>query len=294
MKKIALIGSAPSSVALAPHEDPSWVIWACSPGSVAHLRRVDAFFEIHKWEPHEPWFDINYRTFLANLQCPVFMIEPIAEVPKAVAYPKNEMLEKFGPFFFTSSLAWMFALAIEDGADEIGLWGVDMSAQEEWEFQRSGCHYFIQKARERGIKVTIPDQSDLLRPPTLYGFREADPMHIKLVTREKELRDHIAKAERDMAEARDRYWFFKGAYDANAYHMKTWVGDAKAIEMARTNPVLQSLPAVKPSINDPVVAETLPNSVGTVDYGDGSPQEKVTWTKPRKSNGKAEVGHGNA
>jgi hypothetical protein len=32
-KKIALIGSAPSSVGAAPYADRSWTIWGCSPGA---------------------------------------------------------------------------------------------------------------------------------------------------------------------------------------------------------------------------------------------------------------------
>jgi len=235
--KIALIGSAPSSARLAPYADPEWKIWACSPGSIQYFKRTpDAFFELHRWEPERSWFCINYRTWLANATCPVYMIDPIQAVPASIAYPKDEMVRKFGPWFFTSSLSWMFALAIHQGATEIGLWGVDMSAQEEWEFQRSGCHFFIALAREMGIKVTIPHESDLLRPPPFYGFREVDPMHIKLVARNEELTAKIREAEQKIQAARDEAMFYKGALDANLYTIKTWVGDGLALQMAYTNP----------------------------------------------------------
>ena len=235
--KIALIGSAPSSVRLGPYNDPEWQIWACSPGSVQHLKREpDAFFELHRWEPEKSWFCINYRTWLNNAKCPVYMIDPIPQVPASIAYPKDEMVKKFGPWFFTSSLSWMFALAIHRGATEIGLWGVDMSAQEEWEFQRSGCHYFIALARGLGIKITIPHESDLLRPPPFYGFREVDPMHIKLLARNEELQANVRAAEQKAQAARDELLFYKGALDANLYTLKTWVGDGLALQMAYTNP----------------------------------------------------------
>lgn len=235
--KIALIGSAPSSVRLAPYDDPEWQIWACSPGSVQHLKRTpDAFFELHRWEPEKSWFCINYRTWLANAKCPIYMIDPVPQVPASISYPKDEMVQKFGPWFFTSSLSWMFALAIHQGATEIGLWGVDMSAQEEWEFQRSGCHYFIALARGLGIKVTIPHESDLLRPPPFYGFREVDPMHIKLLARDEELQANIRAAEQKLQAARDEMLFYKGARDSNLYTLKTWVGDGLALKIAYTNP----------------------------------------------------------
>lgn len=236
MTKVCIVGSAPSSVKLQPYNDPSWKIWACSPGSTPHLKRVDAFFEIHRWEPHQPWFPTDYRAFLASLQCPVYMIDHVPDVPKSVPYPKDEMIERFGPWFWTSTISWMFALAIKEGATEIALAGIDMSAQEEWAFQRSGCHFFIQLARELGITVTVPPESDLLRPPPMYGFREVDPMHIKLLVRDKELTDHIRGAEQEVAAARDKLMFYKGAYDNNLYMLKTWVSDPLQLELAYKNP----------------------------------------------------------
>ena len=130
--RIALIGSAPSSVALAPYDDPTFEIWACSPGARPHLKKVDRFFELHLFEPHQPWFAPEYIAWMAGLKCPVYMLEPVKEIPPSVGYPKDEMLAKYGPFFFTSSLSWMFAMAlVTPGVTEIGLWGVDMAAQED-------------------------------------------------------------------------------------------------------------------------------------------------------------------
>lgn len=234
--KVCIVGSAPSSVKLQPYNDPEWKIWACSPGSTPHLKRVDAFFEIHRWEPHQPWFPTDYRAFLASLTCPVYMIDKVKDVPASVAYPMNEMIDRFGPWFWTSTISWMFALAIRQGATEIALAGIDMSAQEEWEFQRSGCHFFIHIARELGIPVTVPPESDLLRPPPMYGFREVDPMHVKLLVREKELGDHIRGAEQELAAARDKLMFYKGAADNNRYMLKTWVSNPHQLELAYKNP----------------------------------------------------------
>ena len=39
--KVALIGTAPSSRMLAPFNDPSWTIWACSPGNQNILPRAE-------------------------------------------------------------------------------------------------------------------------------------------------------------------------------------------------------------------------------------------------------------
>jgi len=255
-KKIALIGSAPSSVALAPYDDPSWEIWACSPGSRPHLKRCDAFFELHKWEPHQSWFAKEYVEFLAAFRGPVYTAEMIPTFPTATLYPKEEMVEKYGPYFFTSSLSWMFALAMESGATEIGMWGIDMSAQEEWFFQRSGCHFFIWEAKRRGITVTIPPQSDLLRPPPLYGFCEQDPMHAKLFARAAELDHRIAVATHNANAANQEIMYLRGAREDLEYILKTWVADTQAI--ART---AWTLPTPEPS---PQFFQPMINTAGDV------------------------------
>ena len=253
-KKIALIGSAPSSVRLAPFADPAWDIWACSPGAYPHISvtRPNAWFELHRWEPPwgytgpKNWFTKDYIEYLSALKCPVYMIEPVPEIPTSVAYPQDEMLEKFGPFFWTSTLSYMFALAIHQGATEIGLWGVDMSATEEWQFQRSGCHYFISIARAMGIKVTLPPESDLIRPPPMYGLCEADPMHIKLLSRDQELRTRIAGLEASINNQTHELMHLRGALDNNTYVTKTWVTNPRQLQLAYANP--------EPKI-DPVLAE---------------------------------------
>jgi hypothetical protein len=240
VKKIALIGSAPSSVALAPFDDPSWEIWACSPGSYPHLKRCDMFFELHRWEPKEPWFSTDYINFLKGLSVPVQMFDVQPDIPGAVAYPVNEMLAEFGPYFFTSSLAWMAALAITVGkADAIGYWGVDMSAQEEWEGQRGGCQFFIHEARKRGIAVIAPHESDLLRPPPLYGLSECNPMYVKLRARDRELTQRYHAAAATMQQKQREMDHLAGALDDNKYQMKTWIAEQSAIDLAYTNPPLR-------------------------------------------------------
>ena len=89
------------------------------------------------------------------------MIEHRPEIPTSVPYPKVEMLEKFGVDFWGSTLSWMMALALTTGAEEIALYGVDMSAEEEWGDQRKDLKHFITIARSCGVKVTLPPESDL-------------------------------------------------------------------------------------------------------------------------------------
>lgn len=249
--KVALIGSAPSSVQLAPWNDPTWQIWGCSPGAWPHAKRVNRWVEIHKWEPEKPWFSAEYIKFMASISGPVFMIRPVPEVPNSIAYPKEEMVARFGPWFFGSTLSWMFAQAIAEGATEIGLWGVDMSATEEWIYQRSGCHYFIHLAKTMGIKVTTPVESDLLRPAPLYGFSEEDPMFGKMQARQAELSARLQDAIRREAQAHDERLFLQGAIDDMTYMQKTWIADRQAIDMVYSVPAWVNEAAIPVPDADP-------------------------------------------
>jgi hypothetical protein len=152
--KIALIGSAPSSIRLAPYADPTWQIWGCSPGAYPQVPRSNAWFELHRWEPpvigkpdqQRPWFTPEYCMWMAA-HPRVIMQEKVAQIPKSERIDKEGLTRRYGHYNFTSSLAWMFAMAIDDiraarakrkeivrpegepeEEDAIGLWGVDMAA----------------------------------------------------------------------------------------------------------------------------------------------------------------------
>lgn len=237
MKKICLIGSAPSSVALAPYRDPSWELWSCSPGARPHLARTpDRHFELHNWDYNNTdWNSPEYTKFMAGMAGPVYTLEPVEGLPTCTPYPKEEVMRHYGPaaaFFYTSSLSWMFALAILERPDEIALYGVDMSASEEiYLHQRAGCHYWIGKAWEAGIKVTVPPQSDLMRPPALYGFCELDPMYQKLLARQRELEHRVAVATQQFKQVEHEMLYLRGAAEDVNYVKQTWVSDRDAIDM---------------------------------------------------------------
>ena len=293
MKKIALFGSAPSSVQIGPFDDPSWEIWACSPGARPFLRRVNVFFEIHRWEP-APWFPPEYVSFMAALPL-VYMLGHIPEIPNSTAYPKTQVLDyvygrvldpdgvsrpaKFNPNDFGSSLSWMMALAIMQRPDEIGLWGVDMSAGEEYGPQRDGLLSLIHVAKSVGIKITVPPESDLLRPCPLYGFREIDPMFIKLSKRIEELSSQQNHWEATYQDADRKRWYFKGALDDVLHVRQTWVSDPQAIERMYANPEPRPVMIEEPPV---------PEMTQTVNIA-AAPIENLvishTKSKRRKSNG---------
>jgi hypothetical protein len=222
MMKIAVMGSAPSSRNLAPFHEPEWEIWACSPPNY-DLPRIDAWFELHNLErklgnPQNG----PYAQVLAK-HPRVYVIKADARVPSGIEFDWKHYVRKYGDWPFTSSVAWMLAHAIEQKPDKIGLWGVDMAAAEEYEYQKPGCQFFCWVAKQNGIGVYTPPQSDLLQGPPLYAVKEQWPMWGKHKARKQELSERLHRAEQ-AAEAADRdIILFKGALDDMRYQENTWI-----------------------------------------------------------------------
>jgi hypothetical protein len=165
--RIGIVGAHPATKLAAPYQDTDWTIWTCSQQHLfkrddqmrADLPRWDAWFELHV-----PMGPDDYVNWLQS-QPLVYVRDPEASFPGAQMYPEADLKARFGPFFFTSSVAYMMALALAQNPTTIGLWGVHMATNEEYAYQRSGCHYFIQKAWDAGIEVIVPDEARLLVPP---------------------------------------------------------------------------------------------------------------------------------
>lgn len=246
--KIAIIGSAPSSVKLAPYGDPSWQIWGCSPGVYYQLPRCNAFFELHRWEPgvigrpdsQKPWFSPEYVAWLAK-QPLVWIADQDAakDLPGHKMLPWPDLVQKYGHFFFTSTIAWEMALAIEmilehrelnpDSTEQhaIGLWGVDMNAAEEYGYQRAGCQFFCMIAADLGIEIVVPPEADLLLPPPLYGVFETNARAIKLLARQRELQGRVAGAQTRASQAQHEVAHLTGALDDLDYQLKTWQAEGQ-------------------------------------------------------------------
>lgn len=223
--KVALVGTAPSSRLLAPFSDPSWQIWACSPGNMNVLPRVDVWFELHKnlhWPQHAS-YGLPYIEWLKQQKFPVYMQDQ-EYVPHARVYPKDDMIREFGKDFFTSSFAWMMALAIFKGADEIALYGIDMASKDEYILQRPGFYYFRHRAMERGIKVSAPHESDIMQPPGLYGYSDVTPLGRKMLAREAEIKARIDQMRPERDRLIQNITYLEGALEDIDYWKSIWMG----------------------------------------------------------------------
>ena len=233
-----------------------WEIWGCSPGFFGVAERATRWFEVHRWEPGCPWLSPQYVEFLKAFKGPVYTGGRTPEIPQHVVYPLDLVEAEFSSYFLSSSLSLMMALAILDieavrkrrrelatiGLDEkeplpghlvkyltetdqddiIGLWGVDMAAHEEYQYQRPGCHFFVLEALRRGIGIYLPPESDLMRPMPVYGICEWDHNYIKMTQRARELNGAAAEIQKGVSEATQRLAGVQGESHMLDYMVKTW------------------------------------------------------------------------
>lgn len=229
--KIALVGTCPSSRMLAPYKDHSWDIWACSPDNgYGRLPRVSAWFELHgdlAWGESAEWGAPRYVAWLNEQSFPVWAIDK-SIIKNASVFPKDMLVKKFGYYFFTSTFAWAFAFALTKQVKTIGLYGIDMSVNSEYAYQRPALQHFIWLAAQAGVQVIAPDESDILQPPALYGYADATPMGRKLAVRERELQARVDAMRRQKDELDMNIAFLDGALEDVDYTRKTWMQGAFA------------------------------------------------------------------
>lgn len=230
-KKIAIFGTTPTRSEGPWQDDSGWERWTIGPGgSEAH--GWERLYEIHSWWPEDFKGYLNFLSTRAEPQ-QVWTMRPMSELMAGwkkqheksdedyakditgmfetnKVIPRQFLEEKYGRTWFMSSISWLFAQAIEDGATDIGLWGIDLEAGEERVSQFLGCRHFIDFARNVGINVHLPAGCGLTREPTPYPDRYET--HFAMMTQRKGdwVRNALANLEREYDDTRSQMFRAEG------------------------------------------------------------------------------------
>ena len=165
MRPLCIIGAGQSKIYAPFHKDVE--IWILNSRLHETVRRFDRQFDIHI--PHiYNSLRVDYNTFLSDCGDKLYILDKCPEYPQAKVINSKKMIEKYGNYF-TSSFAWILAQAIDEGYEDISLYGIDLKGKEEYENQRACIEYFIGLARGKGIKVWVHPNSKLLKGE-LYGL----------------------------------------------------------------------------------------------------------------------------
>jgi hypothetical protein len=174
--KVAIVGMSQTA-----HDAPwgtDWEMWGL-PWHDAYWVQMDRHFEMHDirlLESEHSKRDEGYMDRLKGFKT-LYMQE--AYLPNATPYPFDEVAKTTGRYW-NSSVAYAMALAIHEGAEEIGIWGVDMKGSSEYGYQKPNMEYLIGLAMGKGIKVYVPDASPLLKfNETGIGFYDHMPVYVE-------------------------------------------------------------------------------------------------------------------
>lgn len=208
-RKIAIIGKAANSQMLAPFDDKSWEVWGLS-NAYVDVPRWDIWFELHDWEYHRRNNMEHYEWLMKDHKKPIYAFEDnYHNAPCAKKFPLDQVMTMFGSLYngkpkftyWTNSPSYMMALAILQGVDTIGMWGIDMAMQDEYAYQRPSCELMIGVCLAKGINVVIPEESSLCKSRRLYGYEtHAGDGYVEVRTRETLLKGRLEVANKESAQ----------------------------------------------------------------------------------------------
>lgn len=193
MRRLALIGCA-QGWQDAPSDCECWGI-----SHIVLMRDVDCLFHMHdlnwdfsqwlahchRWQGHiigPNGLKIKARNNLERIEkvkarvnelgIPVYSTTECPEVATNVAYPLELMCVTFGTRLFTCTADYAVAKAIFDGYNQIDLYGFNMGTRTEYGYQLPGFSYWLGRAAQADIGVTVHGESMVLRSPNglMYGY----------------------------------------------------------------------------------------------------------------------------
>ena len=251
-KKIAICGFASSSRHLVPVHDPAWEIWGLNQ-LYRHIARADRWFDIHYyWEQEvvpgtEGSGPGSYIHWLRDCGMPVYMHHLVDDLPTSVRFPLERLIERHGADYFTSTIAFMVALAIDEidgrvdadmrawlqsaskaeilerdpsivrkelyGAYTLGVYGVDLIVGDEYFWQKACAEYWLGAASARGIQVQLPAQTALCKQQYRYGYEKEPDTIIKM----SEVKEHVAALTKQRDECLKQLYCLDGALQADDY-----------------------------------------------------------------------------
>lgn len=157
-RKVALLGGISHLRAVAPYADPAWDVWSMNliPAvDPAGRFRADRWFELHELCAQSD-SDVAWIR-----RCPVPIYVPDAPMaalnPRAVVYPLDRV-EAATRNYWTCTMAYQLALALVEGYEEVGLFGIDLrqGTLRERTVEWACLSWWAGYLEGRGVRVTVP------------------------------------------------------------------------------------------------------------------------------------------
>ena len=144
------------------------------------MKRWDRWFQIHERKyftrevvvEHYPWLQEKHGK-------PIYMQHMYEDVPDSVEYPLGQIIDRFfgkarkgdKKFkYFTSTMPYMIALALNEGVDRIEIYGMEMSGPTEYVEQKPCGEFWLGVLMGMGVELYLPPNNQMLTGK-LYGYQ---------------------------------------------------------------------------------------------------------------------------
>jgi hypothetical protein len=189
---------------------------------------MDAVFEVHLktiWEK-----EINPMTnkpiiMAANDRADiktVYLHNVDADIPKSVEFPREHIEKKYTKyipesdmFYATNSIVWMIILGIEQGYEQIDMYGVHLECDQEWAFERPCVEFWMGIAAGMGIKINVATAADVCRGSHIYGYAEIETQRKKIQSRIEGFQTRLADMNRQRLFATQQMANMEGELNLN-------------------------------------------------------------------------------
>jgi hypothetical protein len=197
--RLAIVGGMPLRHVI-PFDDPDLEVWSCNLVLCLDRQnrlRADRWFELHPMSVQNE----NDMEWIRDNPRPLYTLDHEPSFPKSLRFPM-EAVEALGyANYFSCTFSYQIALAIVEGFEEIGLYGVDLvyGSDREREVELPSVTYWLGLFQGRGGRLAFPEHSSTLHHQHRYGY---DYWHEKRWTEQRvrnlnlDRADHISKVER--------------------------------------------------------------------------------------------------
>ena len=215
--KVIILGTARSSLEDAPFADESYEVWGCG-NAWQYTPRYDRWFEFHDISALAGHLETygDHIKWLQEATIPIMVSKDCDILTNPELFPIKEITDMFGRYF-TNTISLMIAYAVYKGKKEIALYGVNMAFSGEYQEQRPSCEYILGVATGMGIKVIIPNTSDLLKCGTLYGFEEPPRLEQLIRAKEQILKRELATVDAGELQAAESRLVIQGSLQMLRY-----------------------------------------------------------------------------
>ncbi len=210
--RVAIVGFAGTSRHLAPYDDDRYEIWCLNEAHrQSWLKRLTRWFQIHqRWDftkANNDAYREHWEWLKEEHPFPIYMQEQQDDVPSSVKYPKREIVERFCQNYrrgrsledsevseyFTSSFAYMCAMALYLDFKVIEVYGFEMATDTEYRYQKGSTEFWVGIAGQHA-EILIQAECRLIQG-ALYGYEVS-----RMINRQRlEFLENRYTGERDRA-----------------------------------------------------------------------------------------------